>query len=232
MSKLIQDISGLRSLLAVMPAAYWIMLLASIVWADTDMPRSVAAYNETVFLPLVPMICVLFFQRELGGSSMEMYATYPVSISLTVLRKYLLSIATMVVLHFCVFQAYVWKFGTIQGTVWSYWTDTARQGQIHWFELAAQSFPVLLSVSAFVVLWMIGVKKLYAGMAAGFGLWMAEMLSNGSLFQGAVLFTGHLQGVSFTFNRMLHLAAALLLLLAAMRLSERRDRWIATVEQE
>lgn len=232
MSKLIQDFIGLRSLLTVVPVLYWVLLMASIIWAEADMPRNIAAYNETVFLPLVPMICALFFQRELGGSAMEMYATYPISISLTILSKYVLSIVMMVLLHFSVFQVYVWKFGSIQGTVWSYWTDSARMGQVQWFELAAQSFPVILSVSSFVVFLMIGVKKLYAGLAAGFGLWMVEMLSNGTLFQAAALFKGHLQDSSFTFNRSIHLAAALILLLAAMGLSERRHRWVVTDEQE
>ena len=66
----------------------FILYLISIVTGEK--PRTVYYYSEMGMFPVVIMFTLLLFQREIGGGSMELVSTYPASLRLIAVRKWVL----------------------------------------------------------------------------------------------------------------------------------------------
>ncbi|MED4600984.1 hypothetical protein P9314_09755 [Paenibacillus validus] len=232
MSKMISDLKGLYSPMAAVPALYLLLLHISIWLGDPEIPKNMTTYNEMAFLPLVPMVCTLYFQRELGGT-LEIYATFPVSFPRMIWRKLLLISATLLALHGGMVGSYVCRYGQIRTEIFSYAGGGSTRGEAGWLQLLLQAWPAYMSMTALSLLFILAFKKLYSGAAAGFALWLAEVLSEGRLLGHGALFTHHIPPeATFTANRWMHAAAAIAIVGFTIILANRRERWIVHDELE
>ncbi len=233
MSKLAHDLKSAGNAALLVPAAYYALLLASIVFADPERPRSVFYYNEMAFLPLVIMIAVILFQRELGGSMMEIYSTFPVSFAAMVLRKFGVAMAASALLHFGWVYVYKQKFHMLRATVYLYNGGDPFTGDATWLMLLSQSAPEYALMAGVAIFASIASKTLYGGLAGGFAVWMAETMSDGKLLSVFAIYTLHIPGqITLAFNRLLLLSAGMICLAAAILLVNRRERWIVDKEVE
>ncbi|MBP1994950.1 hypothetical protein [Paenibacillus eucommiae] len=227
MPKLLQDLKSLRSSLILVPGMYYLMLIWSLLAADPENPRTVYYYNEMAFLPLLVLLTVLFFQRELGGSVMEIVATLPLSFAAMLIRKIALVLASAIILHIGWVAIYMQKFTKLETDLYSFPAKRLQWMEASWPQLLLQALPSYLLIIAFVVLLTVMTKKLYAGVAAGMTLWLLEVLSSGKALGRFVLLTKDIpKEIPFLQNRLLLAAAALILLLLAIWSANRRDRWI------
>jgi len=233
MSKWWVELKGLKGWMLIMPLLYYLLLLASILLADSDRPRNLFYYNEMAFLPLLVMLVVLFFQREFGGSSMEIYATLPISFGGMLVRKAVLLVCATILLHLGWTLFYWLKFHQLRAGVYHYFTDQAMREETRWLPLFLQALPEYLIIMATTMLTIILFKRLYGGMLAGFLIWMIEVLSGGSLFAHLSLLTINLpREGSFTVNRFLLILFSILFFLISLWLINRRQRWILHEEIE
>ena len=232
-SKLEQDVIGIKSPLVWVPIVYIMLLLLSIWISDPEEPKHITVYNETALLPMIPMLCALLLQREIGGGAMEMLAAYPVSLGGMALRKWVLTLAAAAMLQAAVMSAYGLHFGGRQTVLYSYAGLPPVKAEAGIGQLLLQALPAYAALASICMFVMLLTKKTYGGLIAAYAVWMAEMLSGGELLSGAVLITGHIpKEISFVQNRLILTAAAAALLLASCLAAERRSRWIIAEDTE
>jgi hypothetical protein len=233
MDKLLQDVKSLRSILLLIPITYYLLLLWSLLAADPAYPRTVYYYNELAFVPLLVLLTISFFQREFGGGLMEIYATYPLSLSVMVLRKFSMILGTVLLLHAGWVMLYFGKFHRLETDIYSFAQSKLLWGEATWLQLFAQALPGYLLIISFVILIMVLSKKLYTGLAAGFALWLIEVLSSGKLLERFALFTKDIPpDIQFLHNRWLLTGIAVGLALAAIWSVNQRRHWIGHDEGE
>lgn len=233
MSKLIHDLKGLKNLMIIVPILYYALLLSSIIFADADRPRTIFYYNEMAFLPLIVMLTVVYFQHELGGRMMEIYSTFPLSFAQMLIRKLGLIVMTTLIVHLGWVLVYKLKFDSFNCTIYYYSGNAPQFTEISWFQLWIQAFPEYLMMIGITMLFMILTKRLYGGLAAGFTLWMIEVLLNGQIASSVSLFTNHLpEEVPFIMNRLLLLGLFVLCMMISIMLMNRRERWVIQQETE
>ncbi|MDI3328362.1 MAG: hypothetical protein QJR06_07405 [Alicyclobacillaceae bacterium] len=215
---------ALRSAMAGVVAGYGGLIIASLLLADR--PRTVFYYNEMAMVPLAVMAAALLFQRELAGNQMEILAVCPVSLGAMTVRKWLWAVGLVLGFHMLWTRVYLWKFKQMVAPVYSFSDQAWRVGPVGEYQLLALALPEYLAAAGMAVLAMIAVKRMYAGLLAGFGFWLLESLQ-GAALGTAALFTVHLPaGAPVLANRLLWGAVGIGCALAAAAWAERRERWI------
>ncbi|MEY9096532.1 hypothetical protein ABH899_005199 [Paenibacillus sp. RC84] len=234
----LQDLRGFKSMWGLPPLLYVLMLGCAIWSSDPEQPGNALFYGELAFYPLVVMLCAALFHRELGGP-LEIYATFPQSLTGMAARKGLILLAVCTGYQAAWFTAYQAKFGAVTTLVYSYGpAGQSSMRTLHSFmPLLLQMLPALLFIAVFTFTVMLTVKKLYAGLFAGLALWMLDILSHGSWLPYFTIYTVHIQEQSkeipdlFLPNRLVLLSAALVLTVILNYTVHDRSRWIVSEEE-
>ncbi|WP_253735962.1 hypothetical protein [Paenibacillus sp. FJAT-26967] len=233
------DLLNYKSMWGILPFLYLLMLAVTFFTADPEYPNNPLFYAETAFYPLLIMLTIGMFQRELSGA-MEIFATFPISMKGMVLRKLGLLALFTVLYQISWHTAYRAKFGTVSTLVFSYSSPVEPQPQADAGigSLLLQQLPALLFMCLLVITLLLLTKKIYTGLLAGLGIWMLDMLSHGSWMPYLALHTSfikeHSRGLPglFLTNRLLLTAAACLLLALTLLVADNRSRWIGHEEEE
>ncbi|RCX12805.1 hypothetical protein DFP94_12311 [Fontibacillus phaseoli] len=208
----------------------FILYLISIVVGDK--PRTVYYYSEMGMYPIVIMLMLLLFQREIGGGSMEMIATYPVSLRLIAVRKWVLTLLYASLLSIGWMAVYLLKFGQISTIMHSWGGGEAVKKGTGIFPLLLQTMPAYMLLASITMVGMVVFRKTYGGLALGFTLWVVDTISGGNWLSGWTLYSTFLpEKASFTANRVMMILAAAALLAAAVWLIGKRERWIVEEEE-
>lgn len=208
--------------------SYW----GAILTGDENYPQTVFYFAEMGMFPIVIMLTVLLFEREIGGGGMEVIATYPVSLRLMAVRKWVLALVLSALAGMGWMVVYRMKFAGIL-TVMHAWNDSeAIFRQAGYLELLLQTLPAYMLLASITVLGIASFQKLYGGLVLAFALWILDTVSAGNMLGGWTLYTAYLpEGSSFTANRIILLAAASLFLLLASWMLGMRERWISREEE-
>lgn len=178
------ELSHWRDLFAWAPILYYAMLLTSLALADPEVPRSVYNYNELYFLPMVILITSLALQRDFSGSMMELHAVYTLSMGRLLVRRLIMVILGILPLHLGWVELYRLKFGgmELRGVLGMelFLSDPG------WWRLLLLAGPGYLAGIGVTMLFTYLGKRTYAGLLAGFFLWMLQAL-DGSPIQGIAL---------------------------------------------
>ncbi|GAA0137373.1 hypothetical protein YSY43_42140 [Paenibacillus sp. YSY-4.3] len=207
---------------------YW----AAIWLADPYRPQTVYYYAEMGMFPIVIMLTVLLFEREIGGGSMEIIATYPVSLRLMAVRKWILSLVLSALAGVGWMAMYRMKFGGIESVMYPWDGGEAVSRQAGYLPLLLQTLPAYMLLASVTVLGITWFQKLYGGLMIAFALWMLDTVSAGRILGGFTLYTAYLmEGSSFIANRVILLVLASFLLLLAGGIMGSRERWIGREEE-
>ncbi|AZK46139.1 hypothetical protein [Paenibacillus lentus] len=207
---------------------YWFVILTG----NVDYPHTVYYYSEMGMFPVVIMFAVLLFEREIGGGSMEVIGTYPVSLRLMAVRKWVLSLVLAAIAGMGWMAVYRMKFGEIKTVMHPWNGGEAVSRQAGYLELLLQTLPAYMLLTSVAVLGIVWFQKLYGGLILSFALWMLDTVSLGSVLGDWTLYAAFLpQGTSFIANRVILLVCACLFLLWAVWLIDIRDRWIGREEE-
>ncbi|MEF2967516.1 hypothetical protein V3851_16945 [Paenibacillus sp. M1] len=208
----------------------FILYLISIVTGDK--PRTVYYYSEMGMFPVVIMFTLLLFQREIGGGSMELVSTYPASLRLIAVRKWVLALLYASVLNLLWMAVYLLKFGDIATVMHPWDGGEAVKRSVGVFQLMLQTMPAFMLLASLTLAGIVLFRKTYGGLALGFALWVLDTISGGDWLSGWTLYASFLpEGASFAVNRLVLLAASAVLLGFAVWLIGRRDRWIMEDEE-
>jgi len=209
-----------------------ISYLLGIVTGQPDKPRAVNYIAEMGMFPLVIMFTILMFQHEIGGGGMEIISTYPVSLRLIALRKWLNAILLSVLTSLLWMTVYLFKYEEISTNIYS-WSGskyTFRAASIP--ELLIQVLPAYLLLTTLTLAGIIVFRSIYGGLITGFALWILDTISGGRLLSSFTLYTAYLpQEASFPINRLVLLLVSALLLGIAIWLIGLRERWIGNEEE-
>ncbi len=226
------DLKVQKQPVALLVLVIFILYLISILTGDQGRPRTVYYYSEMGMYPIVIMLTMLLFQREIGGGSMEMIATYPVSLRLIAVRKWILGLIYASVLNIGWMVVYLIKFGGISTVMypWSGAEGVKRSTGI--LPLLLQTMPAFMLLASVTLLGMVLFRKTYGGLALGFSLWVLDTVSGGKWLSGWTLYASLLpDGASFPINRIVLLAAAAAMLGCSIWLIGLRERWIMEEEE-
>ncbi|MBQ4901120.1 hypothetical protein KB559_19955 [Paenibacillus sp. Marseille-P2973] len=208
----------------------FILYLISILLGDK--PRTVYYFSEMGMYPLVIMLMLLLFQREIGGGSMEMIATYPVSLRLIAVRKWVLALLYASLLNVGWMAVYLLKFGRISTFMYPWGGGEGAKRVTGIFPLMLQTMPAFMLLASITLIGMVIFRKTYGGLALGFAVWMVDTVSGGSWLSRWTLYTAFLpEKASFPLNRVMLMLAAAALLAAAVWLIGKRERWIIEEEE-
>ncbi|WNQ11168.1 hypothetical protein MJA45_26805 [Paenibacillus aurantius] len=233
MSRWLIEMKNLRTPLVLVPAVYYILLLVSIALSDPGRPRNLYNYNELAFLPFVVMLTILMGRVEFGGRTMEIISTYPLSYTRLLLRKMAAALASAVLLHAGLMGAYRLRFHTLEALYYPYNGASPGAADAGWLPLLLQALPAYLLLAALTMLGMTLSRKLYGGLAAGFGLWMLSVLAPpGTLGPFVLLTAGLSENMSFPVNRLWLIGASMAAAAAAAVILNRRSRWVVEGETE
>ncbi|WJH35880.1 hypothetical protein N6H14_08160 [Paenibacillus sp. CC-CFT747] len=233
MSRWLIEMKNLRTPLVLVPAVYYGLLLASIALSAPDRPRNLYNYNELAFLPFVVMLTFLMGRVEFGGRTMEILSTYPLSYTRLLLRKLAVALAAAVLLHAGLMGAYRLRFHTLEALYYPYNGTAPGAADAGWLPLLLQALPAYLLLAAVTLLGMTLSRKLYGGLAAGFGLWMLGVLMPPGAFGPFTLLTASLtKETAFPVNRVWLIGAGMLAAAVAALLLNRRSRWVVEGETD
>ncbi|MFD1177142.1 hypothetical protein ACFQ3W_12675 [Paenibacillus puldeungensis] len=209
------------------------LYLLNIVTGDPARPRTVYYLSEMGMFPLVIIVTLLMYQREIGGGGMEIIATYPISLRVMVVRKWVIAILISVLFSLGWMTAYLLKYGEIITTHFLWSGATPIKGKpIGVVPLLLQTLPAYLLFASLTVTGIIVFRKIYGGLILGFSVWVLDTISGGSVFNSWTLYTAYLgKEDSFPANRIVLLIASILLLMFSVWLVGKRERWIAVEEE-
>ncbi|WP_055105257.1 hypothetical protein [Paenibacillus ihumii] len=208
--------------------SYWVVILTG----DAKYPQPVVYFAEMGMFPIVIMLTVLLFAREIGGGGMEVIATYPVSLRLMAVRKWVLALVLSALAGMGWMAVYRIKFGAIVTDMHSWSGGEAAFRKTGGLALLLQTLPAYMLLASVAVLGIVWFQKLYGGMALSFALWVLDTMSAGSILGGKTLYTAYLpEDSSFLLNRFILGAFAVLILLVALGLIGVRERWIGRDEE-
>lgn len=208
------------------------IFVVSMLTGDPARPRTVYYYSEMGMYPIVIMLTLLLFQREIGGGSMEMIATYPVSLRLIAVRKWVLALIYASLFHSGLMAVYILKFGGISTLMYPWNGAEGIKRSTGIIPLLLQSMPAFMLLASVTLLGMVLFRKTYGGLALGFSLWTLDTVSGGEWLSGWTLYASFLpEGASFPLNRGVLLAAAAAFLGGSVWLIGRRERWIMEEEE-
>ncbi len=209
-----------------------ISYLLGIVTGQPDKPRAVNYIAEMGMFPLVIMFTILMFQHEIGGGGMEIISTYPVSLRLIALRKWLNAVFLSLPASLVWMIVYLYKNGAISTYMYPWNGAKAVFRAASPPELLIQVLPAYLLLASLTMAGIIVFRSIYGGLIAGFALWILDTISGGSLLSSFTLYTAYLpQKASFPVNRLVLLLASALLLAVALWLIGYRERWIGREEE-
>lgn len=207
---------------------YW----AAIWLADPYRPQTVNYYAEMGMFPIVIMLTVLLFEREIGGGSMEVIATYPVSLRLMAVRKWILALVLTGLAGVGWMAMYRMKFGGIVNVMHPWNGGEAVSRQAGYLPLLLQTLPAYMLLASVAVLGIAWFQKLYGGLIIAFALWILDTVSAGRILGDFTLYTAYLtEGSSFIANRVILLVLAGSLLLLAGGVMGSRERWVGRDEE-
>lgn len=208
--------------------SYW----AAIIMGNADYPQTVYYFSEMGMFPVVILLAVLLFEREIGGGGMEVIATYPVSLKFMVIRKWTLSLVLTAVAGVGWMFIYRAKFGEIMTRVYPWNGEEAAAAQVGFLTLLLQTLPAYMLLASVAVLGIVWFQKLYGGLVLAFALWMLDTISFGKVLGKCTLYAAYLpEGVSFVANRIILMAISCVCLLMAVWVIDRRERWIGREEE-
>ncbi|GAA0411088.1 hypothetical protein [Paenibacillus motobuensis] len=209
-----------------------ISYLLGIITGQPDKPRTVNYIAEMGMFPLVIMFTILMFQHEIGGGGMEIISTYPISLRLIALRKWLNVVLLSVLASLLWMMVYLFKYGEIHTYMYPWNGAEAVFRAASMPELLIQVLPAYLLLASLTLAGIIVFRSIYGGLIAGFVLWILDTISGGSLLSSFTLYTAYLpQEASFPVNRWVLLLASVLLLAIALWLIGYRERWIGREEE-
>ncbi|GIO87767.1 hypothetical protein J25TS5_46990 [Paenibacillus faecis] len=210
----------------------FLLYLIGILSGDPNRPRMVYYFSEMGMFPLVIMMTLVMFQRELGGGGMEMIATYPVSLHLIALRKWLLALGYASVLNVGWMLVYLAKFGEIKTLMYPWSGGEGVKVSTGIPALMLQNLPAFMLLSSLTLAGMLIFRKTYGGLVSGFSVWVLDTISRGDLLKGFTLYTEFLPvDGTFVANRLVLLAGAGGLLGFSLWLIGKRERWILEEEE-
>lgn len=210
----------------------FLLYLISILTSNPDRPRTVFYFSEMGMFPLVIMLTLVMFQRELGGGSMEMVATYPVSLRLVALRKWLLALGYASILNVGWMLVYLAKFGGIKTVMYPWSGGAGAKLSTGIPALMLQNLPAFMLLSSLTLAGMLIFRKTYGGLVSGFSVWVLDTISRGDLLKGFTLYTEFLPvDGTFVANRLVLLAGAGGMLGFSLWLIGKRERWILEEEE-
>lgn len=208
--------------------SYWVVILTG----DADYPQTLYYYSEMGMFPVVIMLTVLLFEREIGGGSMEVIGTYPVSLRIMAVRKWALGLVLAVLAGMGWMAVYRIKFGEMMTVMYPWNGGEAVSRQAGYLELLLQTMPAYMLLASVAVLGIAWFQKLYGGLILSFAVWVLDTVSLGSVLKDWTLYAAFLpQDSSFIANRVILLVCACLFLLLGVRLIGIRDRWIGREEE-
>lgn len=235
MSKLVQDLKSAKGFTLWLVAIYCVLMLWVAFHKDEAGSPDPYLLNEVLMLPLLVLVTTLFFQRELSGTFMEIYVTFPVSLVWMVIRKFLTVLALAVIIHLGWYLVYLWRFGKPKALIFPYF-DAGSYAAYHvsWGTLFIQALPAYLLFIALTIAGIVVSKRLYGGVIISFSYWLFELTSSGYVTKSYSLFTAFLKDDdgSFLINRLALTLAAVAFLSLAMMVLNRRERWIMQDEPE
>lgn len=226
------DLKIQKQPVALLVLVIFFLYVASILTGDPARPRTVYYYSEMGMYPIVIMLTLLLFQREIGGGSMEMIATYPVSLRLIAVRKWVLALIYASLIDIGWMAVYMMKFGEISTLMypWNGAEGVKRSAGV--VPLMLQTMPAFMLIASVTLLGMVLFRKTYGGLALGFSLWTFDTVSGGEWLSGWTLYAIFLpDGASFPINRAVLLTAAAAFLGCSVWLIGRRERWIMEEEE-
>ncbi|WP_131923168.1 hypothetical protein [Hazenella coriacea] len=230
MSKWRIDLANLKSWFTLVPIIYVSFLILVILLDESIL---LASYNETAIFPLIVILSVLFFQKEFGGSSMEVIATFPISMTGMWLRKMFLTLFTFVCFHWMVVQVFMLMYPKTVSSYFPYDGGESKTIIMDYGQLLFQIFPAALLLSTCTICAMILSKRLYVGLIFGFGVWMIDVLSSGSIFTLFTLHTVYLpKGSFFLYNRLALLSISGIFIGLSLYMIRKRSYWIVSDEFE
>ena len=225
MTNVLQDWKNVKGAWLYVFIAFYLLFLSSFLFAWE--PRDLFYLNEMFMIPLVVLGTVLILQREFGGYFSEIYATFPVSMPLMMLRKILQLYVFIATIHLFWTVIYRVKFGSMKTVLYYYKTDEAVFQEVSWLNLFVQSVPAYLVITGVTLLGMVLTKKVYGGLGAGFAVWMFEVISTGGITGEWTLFTIFIpMETAFARNRLGLLAIFIVLLLLSFWWANKREKWI------
>lgn len=221
---------SLRSAMAAAMAGYVMAVLVPLILADR--PLNVFYYNEMGAVLLAIMATGTLFQRELSGSQMELFATYPTSLAGMVVCK--AAWALGIVLVFCLIwtRVYLWKFPGMVSAIPIPWSGTQPGAPVTEIDLFILAVPGYLAVIGIALVSMVAAKRTHVGLLIGFGLWLWQSLEGPGL-GNASLFTAYLpQNAPLLANRLAWAGIGGVCVALAAGLAERRERWVGVDSPE
>lgn len=231
MSKVWIDIKGMKSGYLTIPLLYELALLLSLLLSAK--PRTIFYYNEMFALPLIVMVTVLFFQRELSGQMMEVVSSLPISLPLLLLRKVGLTLLFVGLLHIIWTSVYLMKFQQLSTMVYYYNGSQPSFERTTIWHLLIQALPEYVFMIMLTTFGVIVTKRIAGGLLSGFSVWMLFSLLGGHLESKLSLYTVFLRDKSFfVWNQTILLTLALVLLLMSLVIINRRLRWLVEDDEE
>lgn len=210
----------------------FILYLISIMTGDPERPRTLYYYSEMGMYPIVIMLMLLLFQREIGGGSMEMIATFPVSLRLIAVRKWVLALLYASLFNVIWMTFYLVKFGVISTYIYPWGGGEGVLEVTGMLPVLLQTIPAWMLLASVTLLGMVLFRKTYGGLALGFTLWVFDTISGGSLLFRWTLYSAFLpREASFLANRLVLVIGSVILLGIAVWLIGKRERWIIEEEE-
>ncbi|AWB46010.1 hypothetical protein DCC85_18765 [Paenibacillus sp. CAA11] len=231
-SKMVIDLKIYKQPAVWLCLAIYAAYLLSILSGDPDKPRTVYYYSELGMFPLSIIITGALFQRELSGGT-EVLASYPVSLGLMTLRKWLLSVMLVLLAHVGWMGTYLWKYGGIRAKLYSWSGGEPSVSLVSPLQLLQQITPAYLFLMALTTCCILLVHRVYVGLLISFGIWILETLTSGLIMARWTLYATYLPPrASYTANRVGLMVGCIFLLVIAVVLAGRRSRWLSKEEEE
>ncbi|MNJ40575.1 hypothetical protein [Paenibacillus bouchesdurhonensis] len=207
---------------------YWFVILTG----NVDYPHTVHYYSEMGMFPVVIMLTILLFEREIGGGSMEVIGTYPVSLRLMAVRKWIVALVLVALAGMGWMAVYRIKFGSIMTVMHPWHGGESVSRQAGYLELLLQTMPAYMLLASLAVLGIAWLQKLYGGLILAFSLWVLDTVSMGTVLGDWTLYAAFLpKDSSFIVNRVVLLISACLFMILALWLVGMRERWIGREEE-
>lgn len=207
--------------------------ILSILLSDPGRPRNVVYFSGMALFSLAILLPLLLFQWEIGGGGMEVIATYPVSLRMLAFRRWLLAILLTAGLGMILMSVYAWHFGGIWTARYPWnGAEVIPKAEMTAGSLILQNLPAYVLLISLSTAGIIAFRRIYGGLVLGFAVWVLDTMSSGEWLGQWTLYASYLKKTySFPHNRIGLLIASLILLVFAVWLIGKRERWISVEEE-
>lgn len=227
MNRLGMELKGLRGINFVAFLLSYIYIYYIVLTLDSPSIYLYSYFNEFLMFPVIIILTISFFQKELGGNFMEIYVTLPISLPIMIIRKLILILSITTLLHLGWVIIYLMKFGKLITIIFPLPEGQPYLGEISWIMLYIQSIPNYIFLVSLTIFGLIMIKEFYGGLALGFGMWMLENLSQGNVTGRFSIYTQNLwSGEVFLKNKIILLLLSLVLIFLTIKTITNRERWI------